>query len=302
MVKRSDDNSISREDLDSFLQGVPNNSEVTNTPELLVAHFGYFLTDRLGEQDITPKKIRSCYDAAVVPAPANIPYVMKKSKAFVRTSQGTKLSREVRARIHATFEHRVDAVPVTASLDHQMASADKTRNVVVVHGRDTVIRDSMFQFLTSLRLNPIEWNEAVRRTALGSPYIGQVLDALFRDAQAIVVILSPDESVELRHDLRTNDSNDDHGWQPRPNVFVEAGMALAKDEPHTILVRIDVVRVASDLLGRNLVNLDDSSAQRHTLAQRLLTAGCSVVTTGTDWLRVGTFIVRSPISMRRRKK
>jgi hypothetical protein len=157
------------------------------------------------------------------------------------------------------------------------------------------IRNSMFQFLTTLRLNPIEWNEAVRRTGLGSPYTGQVVDALFRDAQAIVVVLSPDEFVELRQDLVGADSNGGRGWQPRPNVFIEAGMALAKDEAHTILVQIGPIRLASDLHGRNLVKLDDSPQQRNTLVQRLLNAGCSAVTAGTDWLGAGTFGVPSRV-------
>ncbi len=165
---------------------------------------------------------------------------------------------------------------------------EKRRNVVVVHGRDSRIRDSMFQFLLSLRLNPIDWNEAVQRTGKGSPFTGDVVEALFVDAQSIVVILSPDEHAQLRGDLREGRS-EDGGWQPRPNVFIEAGMALAKDEAHTILVQIGTVRQASDLLGRNVVSLDNSSGKRNSLVQRLTTAGCPAVTVGNDWLRAGDF-------------
>jgi predicted nucleotide-binding protein len=165
----------------------------------------------------------------------------------------------------------------------------RSRDVVVIHGRDQKLRDSMFQLLRSVGLNPIEWTEAVHRTGRGSPYTGEILEALFRDAQAIVALLSPDEYVELRSDLRSSSSDRDAGWQPRPNVLVEAGMALARDEAHTILVQIGTVRIASDLFGRHILILDDSAARRNSFIQRLKTAGCAVRLTGNDWLTIGKF-------------
>jgi hypothetical protein len=68
-------------------------------------------------------------------------------------------------------------------------------------------------------------------------------------------------------------------------------MALARDEVHTILVEIGVVRPASDLVGRNFVRFDGSSTHRHDLIERLRTAECAVSTLGSDWLRVGSFKV-----------
>ncbi len=44
------------------------------------------------------------------------------------------------------------------------------RNVMVVHGRDEGLRTSMFDFLRSLQLNPIEWEHAVKATSLASPH------------------------------------------------------------------------------------------------------------------------------------
>jgi Predicted nucleotide-binding protein containing TIR-like domain len=145
-------------------------------------------------------------------------------------------------------------------------------------------------------------NEAVRRTGRGAPYTGEVVHALFQDAQAIVVIMSPDEHVDLRTDLQSRDSADNSGWQPRPNVFIEAGMALARDEAHTVLVEIGDVRHASDLFGRNAVRFDGSSTNRHDLIERLRTAGCSISTSGSDWLRVGDFRIPSLNSGRRRSR
>ena len=38
------------------------------------------------------------------------------------------------------------------------------RSVFVVHGRNDVVRDSMFGFLRSINLKPIEWTQAVALT------------------------------------------------------------------------------------------------------------------------------------------
>jgi len=280
--------------LERFLARIPDFAGGGLSHAQLVPYFGYFISEETSESDISPKQIRACYEAAAMPIPANITDVMKKSHAFISTSDGTKLHRDVRNRIEASLTPKLaDAqVSVEPSLAPDNAS-DKARTVVVVHGRDTGLRDDTFALLRSLGLAPVEWSEAVRKTGRGSPYTGEVLDALFRDAQAVVVIISPDEHVEIRGDLQTKDSPENEGWQPRPNVFIEAGIALAKDEPHTILVQIGKIRPASDLTGRNVIRFDGSATHRHELAERLRTAGCAVSTSGTDWLRTGHFKISS---------
>lgn len=57
-------------------------------------------------------------------------------------------------------------------------------------------------------------------------------------AQAIVVLLTPDEHVQLRRDLCSSDDEflREEGFQPRANVLIEAGMALARAEARTVLV------------------------------------------------------------------
>lgn len=287
------DMNVPKIELESFLRAVSNFSEIAENHRRLVELFAYFLTERLGEVDVTPRKIKACYDAALISHPANVTDVMKKSQGFVKTAVGAQLRRDAKARIQSSLE----SVPSLSSSDPRSPAAPiqirKTGNVVVIHGRDSRIRDSMFQFLRSVALNPIEWNEAVRRTHQGSPYTGQVVSALFQDAQAIVVLLTPEERVSLRKDLQSADSDSNQGWQPRPNVFLECGMALSLDESHTILVQIGKLRATSDLLGRNVVNLDDSSKQRHTFVERLRTAGCDIRTVGTDWLNTGRFQIPS---------
>lgn len=75
----------------------------------------------------------------------------------------------------------------------EVSGAGNGRSVFVVHGRNDALRKAMFEFLRSINLSPIEWTRAVELTGEGSPYIGQVLDAAFDHAIAVVVLMTPDE-------------------------------------------------------------------------------------------------------------
>jgi predicted nucleotide-binding protein len=291
-----------KEQLETFLKRIPGLSDVAQNHTELVAHLGYFLEEERGETDLTPKKFRRCYDAAAIPTPANIADTVRKSQAFIRTGSGTRLHRDVRARIQASLAAPPGAKPSTSKPIANEIPHDKSRKVVVIHGRDSTIRENMFQFLRSLELSPIEWGTAVQSTGCGAPYTGEVVDALFSNAQAIVVILTPDEHVELKPELQSEDHADNSGWQPRPNVYIETGMALARDEAHTILVQIGFIRQASDLIGRNHIHFDGSPTHRHDLAERLRTAGCAISTSGSDWLRVGNFEISPQVPKEGKRK
>jgi hypothetical protein len=103
-------------------------------------------------------------------------------------------------------------------------------------------------------------------------------------AQAFLVLMTPDEEVTLRPELRKRPCDGNPAFQPRPNVILEAGMALATDEARTILVSIGPLRGTSDLDGRHVIRLNNSAERRNDLVQRLKVAGCHPNTNGTDWL------------------
>jgi predicted nucleotide-binding protein len=163
-------------------------------------------------------------------------------------------------------------------------------NVFVVHGRDSRLRDGMFTFLRSIRLDPIEWAEAVMMTGKSSPYIGEILETTFSKAQAIVVLLSGDDEARLRDEFRgANEAAYETNLTPqaRPNVLFEAGMAMAYGPDRTVLVEFGNLCPFSDVAGRHSVKMDGSSKKRQELAQRLERAGCLVKMTGTDWHTAG---------------
>ena len=166
----------------------------------------------------------------------------------------------------------------------------------VVHGRNDGARNSMFEFLRALGLMPIEWSQAISLTGKASPYIGEILDVAFDRAQAVVVLLTPDEVTYLRSEYATGDEDPDltPAAQARPNVLFEAGMAMGRSPDRTVLVEIGALRPFSDVFGRHVVRLDNSAQRRKDLAQRLISAGCSVDLTGEDWLTAGDFTAPSP--------
>ncbi len=167
-----------------------------------------------------------------------------------------------------------------------------TRVVMVVHGRNEAARDAIFEFLRSLDLLPIEWNQARAATGRPNPYIGGIADAAFKAAQAVVVLLTPDDEAQLRTQFR-GPSDPAHEVtltpQPRANVLFEAGMAMAWNENRTVLVELGHGRPFSDVAGRHLLRLDDTTQRRQELALRLSSAGLAVNMTGVDWHTAGEF-------------
>lgn len=171
----------------------------------------------------------------------------------------------------------------------------KRRTVFVVHGRDKQTRDSLFALLRAAELRPLEWEQAVRLTGHGSPYIGDVIRAGMDAAQAVVVLFTGDDLASLREELLDpGEEPETPKPQPRPNVLFEAGMALGISEKRTILVEVGKLRGLSDVTGRHAVRLDNSEQARRKLLGRLDGAGCSVDWSGEDWMRAGVFQSREP--------
>ena len=176
------------------------------------------------------------------------------------------------------------------------ADPDLTRKVFVVHGRNREARAATFTFLRAIGLAPIEWSEAVQLTGEASPYIGSVLDAAFDAAQAVVVLLTPDDIAYLRTEYASGDDDPETTpfAQARPNVLFEAGMAMGRDSKRTVLVELGKLRPFSDVVGRHVIRMDGSAEKRKELAQRLERAGCAVNLTGDDWLSAGDFTAPPP--------
>jgi hypothetical protein len=123
------------------------------------------------------------------------------------------------------------------------------------------------------------------------------LDAAFTKAQAVVVLLTPDDVAQMREPFR-NTSDPPYEaqmtGQARPNVLFEAGMAMGRNPDRTVIIELGAVRPFSDIAGRHTVKLSNDPEARHELAQRLETAGCAVDLSGRDWHKEGDFNIQSP--------
>ncbi len=170
------------------------------------------------------------------------------------------------------------------------SSSPDPRKVFVVHGRNLEARDAIFAFLHSIGLTPLEWSQAVLATSKPNPYVGEVLDAAFSIAGAVLVLMTPDDEARLRSPFRKADDTIDEtqlSAQARPNVLFEAGMAMGRNPDRTVLVELGRLRPFSDIGGRHVIKLNGSTQRRQELAQRLRSANCPVDLSGTEWHSAG---------------
>ena len=84
----------------------------------------------------------------------------------------------------------------TGNVIQPMAPSANPDRVFVVHGRNQAAADSMFAFLRSLGLKPIEWDQAVAMTGKGSPYVGEVLDVAFGPDAVQAQVGKPEAAAE----------------------------------------------------------------------------------------------------------
>jgi predicted nucleotide-binding protein len=184
----------------------------------------------------------------------------------------------------------VSGVSVIGAL--RTEEAEDSHAVMVVHGRDGSAKKAMFDWLRAIGLRPQEWSQLVKASSAASPFIGEILATAFTKAQAVVVLFTPDERVQLRIEVVKGAS-----WrlQARPNVLFEAGMAFATHPTRTVIAVLGDQELPTDLAGRDYVRIE-SAGQLRDLAQRLEQAGCPVDLSGNDWLDIDRFPDRSGIS------
>lgn len=155
-------------------------------------------------------------------------------------------------------------------------------DVMVIYGHDQEANTALFEWLRAIGLRPKEWSQLIQLSGSASPYTGQVLEHAFRNVQAVVALFTPDEHV------RAADTRSAAGgaWrlQARPNVLIEAGMALVTHPDRTVLICLGPQEIPSDLAGRHYVRLNGTAKALSDIATCLETAGCVIDRSGGDWL------------------
>jgi predicted nucleotide-binding protein len=164
---------------------------------------------------------------------------------------------------------------------------DTARRVFVVYGRDSTLTTRFFDLLRAVDLRPMEWETLVQATGRAAPSLAEVVARAPHLAQATLVLLSPDDIVELHSDLAlAGDAPHERakGAQARPNVLFELGMALMAYPDKTVIVEIGDLRPLSDLAGINVIRFDGSATAIKKVLSRLKLAGCAVDYSAQDWL------------------
>jgi predicted nucleotide-binding protein len=151
------------------------------------------------------------------------------------------------------------------------------KRVFVVYGRNQPACDAVVHFLRTLKLNPTPFSEVIGRAGPSS-YVGDAIKKGMAESQAIVVLFTPDEEATLIYGQLPGDKAVDGGrQQARPNVIFEAGMAIGAHEEHTILVTLGAhAELFSDILGRHILRLNNSSDKRDEFRVKLTHAGCDI--------------------------
>jgi predicted nucleotide-binding protein len=183
----------------------------------------------------------------------------------------------------------------------------KENTVFVVHGRDAKVRDAMYEFLGALGLKAQEWGHAIRaaRGKGGNPYVNDAVTKIMEQAQAVVVILSPDDEAKLKDQFVAKSERQSEGklrGQARPNVIFETGIAIGTHHKKTVMVQVGDVKPFTDLGGMHIPHLSGDDKSRHDFANRLADLGCKIDRDGDHWLRAGDFTPTSPKIKRKAKK
>jgi predicted nucleotide-binding protein len=169
------------------------------------------------------------------------------------------------------------------------------KSVFVVHGRDQKLTKSIYQLIRALGLQVLEWNHAVKAASRNNPNpnVYDIVDKVMAKAGAVVVLLSPDDEVKLKDQFVGKDEKQTEGkphGQARPNVLFEAGLALGLHQEKTLLVQVGTIKPFSDVGGKHILHLNNSSNQRNEFANRLEGILGTVDRTGADWQEVGDFV------------
>lgn len=211
---------------------------------------------------------------------------------YLRTDLGqTRRARELAAE---ELDQTMQAGPAPSASTEKPATSidDVKRRVFVVHGRDTSLANRFYDLLRAVDLRPLEWESLVKATGIATPRLGEIVAAAPRLAQATLVLLSPDDIVELHSDLfLADDIPQERGraGQARPNVLFELGLALMAYPHNTVIVEVGRMRPLSDLAGLNVIRFDGSAEAIKKVLSRLEVAGCAVDDSAVDWLDLSRF-------------
>ncbi|HZS79002.1 MAG TPA: TIR domain-containing protein [Ktedonobacteraceae bacterium] len=171
-------------------------------------------------------------------------------------------------------------------------SEDISRNVYLVHGQNSAATRAMCEFLQSLELVPITKETVVKLMGETAPFIGQIIDAAFEHANAVIVLFTGDDLARLRSDLQKDSekaAGRDFAYQPGQDQVFEAGYAFGRYPEHTILLQLGNMQLFSDIDGMYIPIFTGKEDERRSLIDKLKKVGCTLKDDGDKWRKAGNF-------------
>ena len=235
-------------------------------------------------------KAAAVFQYVLLPRGHGTPLQIDPFERVFKDVKGHVMSREVLDivdRALGVFEFRRKEGAPAAAAATTAAKAEPARDasrVFVVYGRNAKAYEATVAFLRSLGLRAWDFYELAAKCG-GAAFVGDIVRRGMQEAQAVIVLFTPDEYSSLSPALRKphDTAKEIQRWQSRPNVVFEAGLAMGMDEGRTILVTLGSdVSLFSDVDGRHLVRLDNSPRARDYLRRKLIGVGCRVQDS-SDW-------------------
>lgn len=170
-----------------------------------------------------------------------------------------------------------EEIHMPESIIEEINDMRDTKKVFIVHGRNAHAKNAIILFLQALKLEHLDFDQ-VRDELGGAPHLGDIIQEGMNRAQTTIVIFTPDEYSALRPSLNNphDEEKEQFRWQSRPNVLLEAGMALAVDPKRTLLVVLGNVELPSDLDGRYFFRLNNNPQIRDKFKLALKGTGCTI--------------------------
>ena len=165
----------------------------------------------------------------------------------------------------------------SSEVEHMNIKNPKDYSVFIIHGRNLKALDAIVKFIETFDLTWLDMEKARELTGKASPTIFEKVHKGIEEAQAVVILFTPDEQAGLRNQFANSNGDREAGFQPRPNVLYEAGVAFAiARQERTIFIKMGKTRAVSDLAGIEYIELTNGRKERRNFAKALKDAGLPI--------------------------
>ncbi|HAU32106.1 MAG: hypothetical protein XD78_0950 [Desulfotomaculum sp. 46_296] len=184
---------------------------------------------------------------------------------------------------------KANSGPSVKIIEEQLPNRKK---VFVIHGANKKINNSLHDFLNSIGLQPVGFDDMFGLNGDHDLKASEMLITVFKNVQAVLSVLTPAEAAVKKHQTKyfyNNSEEKPPKFPLRTNVLLSTGMALALNRERTIVVEIGELNFYKDLTGIQTINMDNSPVRRKELLDKLSAVGCDVDAASKDWLSSGDF-------------